>query len=171
MQAQVFVVSLALIAALAVVFLWIIRSEAGGPPSASAPSADNFRRVGFWGLAAFGAFVTYVSLSHWPHAAHVSGDAVVVNATGSMWSWDIDKQKLPVDTKVVFRVTSLDVNHGLGVTDPSGAILFQTQAMPSYINEVAYTFRTPGIYEVICLEYCGLVHHDMRDQFEVVAKQ
>lgn len=169
MQSQVFIISLALIGAIGAVFLWtVLRASAeAGPAEVSSP--DGMRRAGFWILAGFGALVTYATLSPWPHAAQVIEGTVVINATGSMWSWDIDKRRVPTDTPVVFRVTSHDVNHGFGVTDPGGAILFQTQAMPGYINQVAYSFSEPGTYEVICLEYCGLVHHDMRDSFEVVA--
>ena len=37
----------------------------------------------------------------------------------------------------------------------------QTQAMPGYVNRLQYTFATPGTYHILCLEYCGLVHHAM----------
>jgi cytochrome c oxidase subunit 2 len=41
--------------------------------------------------------------------------------------------------------------------------------MPGYINQVRYTFTKPGRYRVLCLEYCGLVHHDMTANLRVVA--
>jgi len=53
--------------------------------------------------------------------------------------------------------------------DPSGTLLVQTQGMPGYVNKVRYVFRRPGTYRVICLEFCGVAHHDMNDSFEVVA--
>lgn len=170
MQGQVFLLSLVLIGAIAAVFLWVVM-RASSDAAAEAPSPYGVRRAGFWILAVVGGLATYVSLSSWPHTTHLTDGTVVVNATGSMWSWDIDKRQIPVETPVIFRVTSHDVNHGLGVTDPKGVILFQTQAMPGYINQIAHTFREPGTYEIICMEYCGLAHHDMRQKFEVVAKQ
>ena len=171
MQGQVFFLSLVVISAIAAVFLWVAMGASSVPDAAGKPSPDGLRRVGFWGLILFGVLLTYVTLSPWPHAIPTADGTVTVNATGSMWSWDIDKKEVPVETPVVFRVTSHDVNHGFGVTDPSGAIVFQTQAMPGYINQVAHTFSAPGTYEVICLEYCGLAHHDMREKIEVVAKK
>jgi cytochrome c oxidase subunit 2 len=48
-------------------------------------------------------------------------------------------------------------------------LLFQTQAMPGYINKVAYVFDEPGQHRVLCMEFCGVGHHDMTDTFDVVA--
>jgi cytochrome c oxidase subunit 2 len=58
-------------------------------------------------------------------------------------------------------VTSRDVNHGFGIYDASLKLLTQIQAMPGYVNKVHYTFTRPGKYRVMCMEYCGLIHHDM----------
>jgi heme/copper-type cytochrome/quinol oxidase subunit 2 len=30
-----------------------------------------------------------------------------------------------------------------------------------------YTFTEPGVYQVLCLEYCGLAHHEMNGQIKV----
>ena len=94
-------------------------------------------------------------------------DTVTVTATGSQWSWEIAPQQVPMGRPVIFKVTSNDVNHGFGVYDPDGTMVFQTQAMPGYVNEVRYIFTKPGQYRVLCMEYCGLVHHDMIDKIEV----
>ncbi len=37
---------------------------------------------------------------------------------------------------VEFRVTSLDVNHGMAIFDPDGKLVGQTQAMPGYVNRL-----------------------------------
>jgi cytochrome c oxidase subunit 2 len=54
--------------------------------------------------------------------------------------------------------------------DASGRLLLQVQAMPGYVNQVQYTFDTPGTYHVICLEYCGVAHHAMAADFTVAAE-
>ena len=69
---------------------------------------------------------------------------------------------------MIFNVYSKDVNHGMGVADPSGTLLFQTQSMPGYINQVRHVFNEPGTYRVLCMEFCGVAHHDMTDEFTVV---
>jgi cytochrome c oxidase subunit 2 len=66
------------------------------------------------------------------------------------------------DTLVEFRVTSLDATHGFAVYNPTGAIIAQTQAMPGYINRLSVRFDEPGSYAVLCLEFCGMAHHNMR---------
>lgn len=48
-------------------------------------------------------------------------------------------------------------------------IVAQTQAMPGYTNVLRYTFTEPGVYRVLCLEYCGVEHHDMKTEINVAA--
>ena len=69
---------------------------------------------------------------------------------------------------VLFRVTSADVNPGFGVSDSELRLVAQTQAMPGYTNVLRHTFAQPGKYRVLCMEYCGLVHHNMIAEIDVV---
>ena len=68
-----------------------------------------------------------------------------------------------------FHVTSKDVNHGFALYDPDMRIVAQTQAMPGYTNVLRYTFNEPGVYRVLCLEYCGVAHHEMTAEIKVAA--
>jgi cytochrome c oxidase subunit 2 len=61
------------------------------------------------------------------------------------------------------------VNHGFALYDPDMRIVAQTQAMPGYTNVLRYTFREPGVYRVLCLEYCGVGHHEMTAEIKVSA--
>ena len=74
---------------------------------------------------------------------------------------------LPVNTPIVFDVTSKDVNHGFGIYDPENRILAQVQAMPDYVNHLAVEFKEPGKYTVRCMEFCGVGHAYMQAAFEV----
>jgi hypothetical protein len=49
-------------------------------------------------------------------------------------------------------------------------IVAQTQAMPGYTNVLRYTFTEPGVYRVLCLEYCEIAHHRMKAQITVTAQ-
>ena len=69
---------------------------------------------------------------------------------------------------VQFEVTSGDVNHGVGIYDADDHLLTQTQAMPGVTNRLVHTFAQPGRYRILCLEYCGLAHHGMIAEFDVV---
>jgi cytochrome c oxidase subunit 2 len=168
MQFYVLVMSLLLMALVAAVFWWVACKSAAQPPQASAAgNVERYRGGLFWGLTALGIVITVATLRPWPYNASAEGDAVTVTATGSQWYWEIKPQDVPVGRPVIFKVTSNDVNHGFGVYDAQGTILFQTQSMPGYVNEVRYTFTKPGTYRVLCMEYCGLVHHSMIDEIRV----
>jgi len=171
MQPYVLAISLALIALVAASFLLVVRTS-GHIPGDHGARADieKIRRGSFWILVALGIVVTFVSLRPYPHSTAAQVGDTVLNVTGSMWSWDIDKKVVLAGTPVVFRVTSSDVNHGFAIANAEGTILFQTQGMPGYINQVHYTFSKPGSYQVLCLEYCGLAHHTMQDEIKVVAE-
>jgi cytochrome c oxidase subunit 2 len=68
---------------------------------------------------------------------------------------------------VEFVVTSVDVTHGFALYDPQKRIVAQIQAMPGFVNKVRHRFDSPGKYEVLCLEFCGLAHHGMVAEIHV----
>lgn len=75
--------------------------------------------------------------------------------------------EIPSGRLVEMRVSSLDVNHGLGIYSAGGQVLAQTQAMPGYVNRLLVRFDKPGKYKLICLEYCGVAHHRMLGELTV----
>lgn len=168
MQEIVLVLSLAAIAAVVVAFLAVLRrlepaAAAGGPTD----TVDALRRRILWGAVIAGTAIAVATLLPWPHAVPAGPGVVPVHVRASMWAWELDRVELPIGVPVVFHATSTDVNHGFGVFDPGGRLLFQTQAMPGWVNKVAWTFTESGRYRVLCLEYCGLAHHGMMAEFEV----
>ena len=62
---------------------------------------------------------------------------------------------------VEFRLIAEDVNHGFGVYTEDDEFILQAQVVPDYETTVVHTFDEPGIYKVLCLEFCGLNHHGM----------
>ncbi len=74
---------------------------------------------------------------------------------------------LPAAALVEFRVSSQDVNHGFGIYDPENNLVAQVQSMPGYVNRLRVRLKKPGIYNIFCLEYCGLTHFIMRTSLEV----
>ena len=90
-----------------------------------------------------------------------------MKVVGHQWAWELDPGTIRVGERVEFQVTSADVNHGFGIYDPGGRLLAQTQAMPGYSNRLVHTFTAPGKHRILCLEYCGLVHHGMMLEFYV----
>jgi len=163
MQEFLWLLTLALMLLLAVIFVTVIWQAALPATYASSYGAGRYRQLLFWSLAVIGVVVTSATLLPWPYnPAPRSTDAPLrVNAVSEQWSWSVDRTQLPLNKPVVFFVTSRDVNHGFGLYDSNLKLLTQVQAMPGYVNRVHYTFTRPGQYRVLCLEYCGLVHHDM----------
>jgi cytochrome c oxidase subunit 2 len=76
--------------------------------------------------------------------------------------------KVAVDMLVEFRVTSLDVNHSMGLYDPDGTLIGQIQGMPGYLNRLRMRFAREGRYMILCLELCGNGHSRMRGVLDVV---
>jgi len=164
MQMVVLALTLVLMGAVVLAFVAAVRAAGRGVVSASTESRRG------WLIAVLlvvGVVVSVLSLRPWPHA--VAATVAVVNVSGGQWYWEIDAAAVPLGKPVAFNVHTVDVNHGFGVMDPSGRMLFQIQAMPGYVNQVEYTFDTPGTYRVVCLEYCGLAHHEMLTEFNVAA--
>lgn len=94
-------------------------------------------------------------------------NAKQIDVIGKQWYWQISDTTAKVNQPVEFNVGSGDVNHGLGIYDKNLRLLTQVQAMPDYTNKLSYTFKEAGEYQLMCMEYCGLVHHSMISIFTV----
>ncbi len=127
----------------------------------------------FWAVAlVFGPTMVYTLADlpyHATHARAESGTVQVVQATGHLWYWELSETEVAAGRPVEFRVTSSDVNHGFGIYDPDMRLIAQVQAMPGYVNTLRHTFERSGTYKILCLEYCGTVHHAMIAELKVVA--
>jgi cytochrome c oxidase subunit II len=164
--------SIVLMGALAAVFAWVaagadLRLANYGPMIASA-----YRLRGWLFLAAVIVLVAanWRTLAELPYVnlmPRAAGAVVPVEATGEQWAWTVKPNAFTVGQTVEFHVTSKDVNHGFALYDPDMRIVVQTQAMPGYTNILRYTFTEPGSYHVLCLEYCGLNHHNMKTDITV----
>ncbi len=168
MHMNVLIISLILMALIAIFFIAAVRAS----KTETAPANPGANRMSFIvSLILAGIVITYASLRTWPHTVLANANTITVNAVGEQWSWDIDKTEVPVGSNVIFNVTTKDVNHGFGLVDPTGKLVVQTQAMPGYINRFQHTFPKAGIYKIICMEFCGIAHHDMIEDFVVIEKQ
>jgi cytochrome c oxidase subunit 2 len=163
MQEAALFVTLAGVAGLGILFLWVGTRSAESDGEGT-PSSDPGRlRTRLFALLAV-AFVplTAWSLTRLPYGASAGGASdVVVDVVGHQWYWEVSETEVPARRPVLFRVTSADVNHGFAVYDADLRIVAQTQAMPGYVNVLEVVFDEPGEYRILCLEYCGTVHHGM----------
>ncbi len=137
----------------------------------------GMRKYYAWALIAGLVVMLGVTLPQNPYSTLLDQEpSLRLEVIGRMWSWEIRRPAgadeasaivLPAGKIVEFAVTSEDVNHGFGIYDEKGNLLAQAQAMPGYVNHLRYVFDLPGRYHVVCLEYCGLIHHSMLAELEV----
>ncbi len=175
-QNVVWAVSIVLMGALAAVFAWVasgadIALVDYGPAVAS---AYRMRAWLFAGAVLVLVGVNYQTLGELPYVSSLAPQPAAavqrVEAAGEQWSWTVTPNAFVVGQTAEFHVTSKDVNHGFALYDPGMRIVAQTQAMPGYTNVLRYTFTEPGTYQVLCLEYCGLEHHDMKTEINVTGQ-
>jgi cytochrome c oxidase subunit 2 len=91
-----------------------------------------------------------------------------LNVKGVQFAWLV-KGRVRAGRPVQFNLTSGDVNHNLGLYTMGWKLLFQVQVVPGRTQHYVYTFRRPGSYRVVCLEFCGLDHHLMNTTIRVGA--
>jgi len=171
-QDEVWLISLVGIGLVALAFISVIGQSGKTADAARVTrSAYVIRRWWFLVLVFAGVGIAYATLKPYPIASQRadSQTAQIVDVVGRQWSWQISPAQVKAGIPVEFNVTTADVNHGFAIYAPDDRIVAQTQAMPGYTNRLLHTFTQPGNYRVMCLEYCGLVHHGMVANVEVVA--
>lgn len=173
---SVWLISLTLMGLIMAVFLFVysqshVREEDYTPLQ---KRAYRLRTRLFWVLVlTMGPAMVY-NLIDLPYAGartQVGADATVIDAVGHQWYWELSQNEVRVGEPVIFRVTSADVNHGFGIYDTDLKLVAQVQAMPGYTNTVRHTFERAGTYRALCMEYCGLVHHNMISEIKVIDAQ
>ncbi len=174
MQDKVWLISATLMGLIALAFVFVYaRSHERLPDYAPLQKRAYGLRTGFFWLLVVTLFPAMLyTLTQLPYvpAKAITGVAgvQVINAVGHQWRWDLDRTEVKAGAPVDFLVTSADVNHGFGIYDANLRLVAQTQAMPGYTNRLRHTFDTEGTYRVLCMEYCGLAHHNMFTEIKVV---
>ncbi|MEM7408820.1 MAG: cytochrome C oxidase subunit II [Myxococcota bacterium] len=160
-QATATLISFAGIALMVGIFLFVLaRSGDEAAYDTVQPRAYSLRKQLFFILLAGFFIVPALTLRHLPYSPD-GVESTVVDVTAHQWRWEISQTDFTAGESVLFRVGSADVNHGFAIYDDTNRVLAQVQAMPGYVNEIAFKFDDPGTYRIMCLEYCGLVHHGM----------
>jgi cytochrome c oxidase subunit 2 len=99
-------------------------------------------------------------------------DAAVVTAIGRKWEWEFDygngmKSKelvLPVGKAVKINLKSEDVNHSFFIP----AFRVKEDVIPGYDNFLWFVPNAVGSFEILCTEYCGLLHSAMLAKARIV---
>jgi cytochrome c oxidase subunit 2 len=92
-------------------------------------------------------------------------DAMVITAIGRKWEWQFDygngmKSKelvIPLHKAIRLDLRSEDVNHSLFIP----AFRVKEDVIKGYDNFLWFVPNYVGNYEILCTEYCGLLHSSM----------
>lgn len=152
----------------AVAFLIALIFVVAAAMSQESTPYSQVQRLGYWlrkrWLALLAVLVPPViglGIIAAPAGGGADGGRIEVDVVGRQFSFSIDPDSVPLGSRVRFSVTSVDVNHGMGLVDPTGVLVGSVQMMPGYTNELDLTLTKPGRYRMLCFEYCGLAHHAM----------
>lgn len=177
LQQIVWNVSLALMALVGFGFVFVAINSGARQDDYAPLQKRAYRLRGrlFWLLVVlFGTPMVY-TLIDLPYdairSAQGSGSVQAINATGHMWRWELSQDAVEAGRPVEFRVSSADVNHGFAIYNPEMKIVAQVQAMPGVVNTLRHTFDKEGVYRIMCLEYCGVAHHNMTAEITVGARR
>ena len=80
-----------------------------------------------------------------------------------MWSFEPEEIRLPVGAEVDLYLSSKDVVHGLHIYEKNVNLM----AVPGGFTKTSFKLDKPGVYEVVCHEYCGSGHQHMRGEIIV----
>ena len=118
------------------------------------------------GMIAFGVFISVAKLRENLHVS--AGRApLVVNVSGGQWWWEIDTYEIAMGQEVESCVETEDVTHGMDIYAPDMTLVAQVKAMHGYTSKLAHTSDKPCSYQFLCMEFCGIAHHDMVNEFDV----
>ncbi|RMF54638.1 MAG: cytochrome c oxidase subunit II [Calditrichaeota bacterium] len=102
----------------------------------------------------------------------VPEDAMEVTVTGRMWSWmytydngyQTDTLIVPVNQPVKLNLESADVLHSYYIP----AFRVKQDAVPGWNNYLWFQATDPGVYDVMCAEYCGDRHSYMLSSVKAI---
>jgi len=171
MQSLAVQISALFLLLLAACFVWVLgKATTRVPLEQVAPAAYRARSKLFIVALIAGVLIALLTLAPWPHDAHASEVTRRIDVKARQWAWDLSDAKAQVGEVIEFRVSSEDVNHGFALYDAQQKIVAQIQAMPGFVNTVRYRFDSPGTYQILCLEFCGVAHHAMVAELNVTAQ-
>ncbi len=98
---------------------------------------------------------------------NMPSNSLVVEALGHQWFYtfrypgingEVKQLHLPLGQQVTMHVSAYDVIHSFWV--PS--MRLKADMVPGLVNTLVFTPTNVGKYKIICTEFCGTLHGDMR---------
>lgn len=118
------------------------------------------------------------SVKIWAGIQNTAGDVLTVEAIGYQFGFQFRYPKLanpvmnemhvPVNTPITLHTTSRDVSHGFWVPE----VRLKADMVPGLINSFRFTpTKIGGPYQIICSEFCGVLHGAMRGKLYIDSQQ
>jgi cytochrome c oxidase subunit 2 len=98
-----------------------------------------------------------------PKVVKLDDSTYQVYMVAQMWNFEPSEIFLPVGAEVDLYLTTKDVVHGFNIPDKSVNMM----AVYGGINKTTIKFDEPGVYPIICHEYCGSGHQAMKSEIIV----
>jgi cytochrome c oxidase subunit 2 len=170
--AVVIAVSYSIVSVLAIVFMLIVALSTRRGHNEPKPEVERLReseKGWFVAVVVLLAILLFATIMFTPYGHTAPKNAQVERIRAVQFAWLVPGRPLKAGTPVEFELTSADVNHGFAVYTAAGKLLFMVQVMPEQTQKYVYTFRRPGTYTILCLEFCGVGHDRMQGSLRVVA--
>lgn len=119
--------------------------------------------IGMIGYAAWGMGISVPDCvpnsKIFEHGAIVKHDGknYEIHFLAAMWAFEPSRVTVPVGSTLDLFVISKDVTHGFNVLGTNVNLMVE----PAVVNEARVHFDRPGVYPIICHEYCGVGHQAM----------
>jgi cytochrome c oxidase subunit 2 len=112
-------------------------------------------------------------------------ETVRVEINAHQWAWDtrqagpdgkfntkddivlLNDLKVPVDTPIIFEVSSTDVLHAFNLPNFRSKV----DAVPGQVNRMWVKAKQTGEFEIGCAQHCGANHYKMRGIITVLSKE
>lgn len=160
-----------------VYFALAFRVRASDPPDAIGVQIHDNPKLEFWWAiipVLFVILLSVVSVRIWYEIMLEPENGIVVQAIGHQFDFTFrypqingeisDEMHLPVNVPVTLNLTSSDVIHSFWVP----AMRLKNDTVPGLVTSIRFTPRLTGRYQIICTQFCGVLHSQMNKQVLVV---
>ena len=163
-----------------VYFVIAFRVRKTDPPDAIGVQIhDNHKLELWWTIipALFVVLLSVVSVKIWYEIMLEPENGLVVQAIGHQFNFTFrypqingeitDEMHLALNVPVTLNLTSSDVIHSFWVP----AMRLKNDTVPGLVTEIRFTPRLAGRYQIICTQFCGVLHSQMNKQVLVIESQ
>lgn len=98
-----------------------------------------------------------------PGIKQIDSRTFSVFCVAGMWAFEPADMTFPAGSEVDFYLSSKDVVHGFHIYEKNVNLM----AVPGGIGKTTVRFDKPGIYHLVCHEYCGTGHQNMQAEITV----